>query len=215
MVKTLIQCDFDGTITRRDASFLILDLFGNKNWGRWFQDYREGKISVGRFNTMAFATVKADEPTLVKLIRDKIEVRPGFRELLEYCDRRDFKFVIVSNGLDFYIRAILGDIGVSGIEVFAAKSSFDGDGIDVRYLGPNGELVEDCFKDTYLHFFQQQGYRVIYAGNGASDLAPASKAYHTFAVDDLLAQCEEAKVNCTPFRDFNDIVRGLESLSLT
>jgi 2-hydroxy-3-keto-5-methylthiopentenyl-1-phosphate phosphatase len=215
MMKTLIQCDFDGTITRRDASFLILDLFGNKNWGRWFQDYREGKISVGRFNTMAFATVKADEPTLVKLIRDKIEVRPGFRELLEYCDRRDFKFVIVSNGLDFYIRAILGDIGVSGIEVFAAKSSFDGDGIDVRYLGPNGELVEDCFKDTYLHFFQQQGYRVIYAGNGASDFAPASEAYHTFAVDDLLAQCEEAKVNCTPFRDFNDIVRGLESLSLT
>ena len=68
MVKTLIQCDFDGTITRKDASFLILDTFGSKNWGRWFQEYREGKISVGRFNTMAFATVKADEQTFYEAI---------------------------------------------------------------------------------------------------------------------------------------------------
>jgi 2-hydroxy-3-keto-5-methylthiopentenyl-1-phosphate phosphatase len=55
---------------------------------------------------------------------------------------------------------------------------------------------------------------VIYTGNGVSDFAPASKAYHTFATDDLLTHCEEAKVSCTPFNDFNDVVRGLEALSL-
>ena len=214
MVKTLIQCDFDGTITREDASFLILDTFGSKDWRRLFQEYREGKVSVGRFNTMAFATVKADEQTLIKLVKDKMEIRPGFRDLLEYCDRQDLKFVIVSNGLDFYIQAILRDVGVCGIEVFAAKSSFGARGIDVCYIGPRGELVEDRFKDAYLRLFKEKGYRVIYAGNGVSDFAPASEAYHTFATDDLLAHCLEAKVSCTPFDDFNDIIRGLEALDL-
>ena len=64
-MKTLFQCDFDGTITREDVSFLILDAFGDKGWRQLFQEYTEGKISVGRFNTLACATVKADKETLL------------------------------------------------------------------------------------------------------------------------------------------------------
>jgi len=57
-VKTLIQCDFDGTITQEDVSFLILDAFASRDWRQLLTQYREGKISVGRFNMKAFAMVK-------------------------------------------------------------------------------------------------------------------------------------------------------------
>ena len=76
-MKTLFQCDFDGTITFEDISFLILDAYGDKDWRRMFQEYKDGKISVGRFNTMAFATVKADKETLLKLVKERAELRPG------------------------------------------------------------------------------------------------------------------------------------------
>ena len=213
-MKTMFQCDFDGTITEEDTSFLILDAFSSNNWRQLLEEYREGKISVGRFNTQAFATVKADRQTLVKFVKSKTRIRAGLHKLLAYCHRRGFQFVIVSNGLDFYIQAILGHIGVSGIEVFAAKTRFSNDGVETQYLGPEGNQLEDSFKETHLRLFQKRGYRIIYAGNGASDISAAREAYHIFATGDLLAYCKEMNISCTPFNDLNDVVKGLESLPL-
>jgi len=45
----IIQCDFDGTITEEDVSFMLLDTFAQGDWRKWFQQYRENKISVGDF----------------------------------------------------------------------------------------------------------------------------------------------------------------------
>jgi len=212
-VKTLFQCDFDGTLTEEDVSFMILDAFATGDWRRLLTQYREGKIPVGRFNTRAFAMVKADKPTLLQFVRSKARIRTGFHELLAYCHRQGFEFVIVSNGLDFYIDTILGDMGIDNIQVFAARTRFTADGIDVRYIGPRGNQLEDNFKDAYVSLFLGRGYRLIYAGNGISDVSPARQAHHIFATGELLTCCQEINLNCTPFTDLNDVIRGLESLS--
>jgi len=211
-VKTLVQCDFDGTITQEDVSFLILDAFASRDWRQLLTQYREGKISVGYFNMKAFAMVKADKQTLLQFVKSKAKIRAGFRELLAYCHRKGFEFVIVSNGLDFYIETILRDIGMDNIEVFAAQTQFSPSGIDVRYIGPDGNQLEDNFKDAYVRLFLERGYRLIYAGNGISDLSPARQAHHIFATGELLTYCKEMNLNCTPFIDLNDIIRGLEFL---
>jgi len=83
-VKTLVQCDFDGTITEEDMGFLLLDSFASEDWRRLLTEYREGRMSVGRFNTKAFAMVKADRQTLLKFVRSKVKIRAGFHELLAY-----------------------------------------------------------------------------------------------------------------------------------
>lgn len=213
MVKILIQCDFDGTITPEDVSFLILDAFGSRDWRQILREYKEGKISVARFSALAFAAVKADEKTLLGFVREKARIRPGFRELLNYCRRRGLNLVVVSNGLDFYVRFILRNLGAGDIEVFAAQTRFGAGGIEARYLGPQGELMEDGFKEAYLQSFQEEGYRVVYVGNGFSDISPAKKAYYVFATGDLLTTCRELKINHTPFDDLSDVMRGLELLT--
>ena len=213
-MKTLFQCDFDGTITQEDVSFLILDAFANGDWRQLLAQYREGKISVGHFNTKAFAMVKVDKPTLLQFVKSQAKTRAGFQELLAYCHRRGFKFVIVSNGLDFYIETILRDFGIDDIEVFAAQTRFGPGGIDVRYIGPEGNQLMDSFKEAHVRLFRDRGYRVIYAGNGISDISPSRQAHHIFATGELLAHCEEMNLNCTPFIDLNNIVEGLESLPL-
>jgi len=211
-VKTLFQCDFDGTITQEDISFLILDAFANGDWRQLLTQYRQGKISVGYFNTKAFAMVKADKPTLLRFVKSQAKIRAGFHELLAYCHRRGFRFVIVSNGLDFYIKAILRDIGMDNIEVFAAQTRFSPDGINVRYVGPEGNQLEHSFKEAYVRLFRDRGYQVIYAGNGISDAAPSRQAHWVFATGELLTYCREMNLNCTPFIDLNDVIRGLELL---
>jgi len=214
-VKTIVQCDFDGTITRQDVSFLILEAFADGNWRQLLDEYREGRISVGIFNTRAFAMVKADKQTLLQLVfrKNKGEIRNGFNELLACCSRKGFKFVIVSNGLDFYIEAILRALGVENIEFFAAHTRFRPQGLEVKYIGPDGNQLEDSFKEAYTRLFLSQGYRVIYMGNGISDSFPARQAHHIFATGDLLDYCQQTNLNCVPFADLSDVVRGLELLA--
>ncbi len=211
-MKTLVQCDFDGTITEEDMGFLLLDSFASKDWKRLLTEYREGRMSVGRFNTRAFAMVKADRQTLLKFVRSKAKVRAGFDELLTYCRRKDFRFVIVSNGLVFYIEAILRHIGIDNIDILAAKADFTTNGIDTQYIGPGGNLLQDGFKEAYIRLFLSRGYRVVYIGNGTSDTLPARQAHHIFATGELLTYCQQTNLDCTPFTNLNDVVSGLELL---
>ncbi len=210
--KTLVQCDFDGTITQQDISFLLLDAFADGDWRQLLAEYREDKISVNHFNTYAFAMLKADKQTLLEFMRGRVAIRPGFHELLAYCQRRGFHFVVVSNGLDFYIDALLGDLGANNIEVFAAETLFTPEGLKVQYVGPDGSKLDRGFKEAYIRLFLGKGYRIVYIGNGASDIPSAKLAHHIFATGELLDYCKETNLHCTPFVDHNDIVRGLQSL---
>ena len=212
-MKTLIQCDFDGTITEEDASFFLLDTFAQGDWRRLLREYKEHKISVGEFNTRAFAMVKADEPTLLEALKDKIKVRAGFHELVDYCLGKDFRLVIVSNGLDFYIKAVLKELALENVEMHAAQASFHPEGMKVQYVGPDDKRLEDGFKEAYVKTFLKLGYRIIYMGNGDSDVAPAQYAHHIFATGELLAYCRENNLKYKPFENFIDAVRDMEQMS--
>jgi 2-hydroxy-3-keto-5-methylthiopentenyl-1-phosphate phosphatase len=209
--KTLVQCDFDGTVTEGDVSFLILDAFGSAGWRPLFRDYEEGRITVGHFNAEAFSTVKADKKSLLEIIRKETRLRPGFSELVACCRRKGFRFVIVSNGLRFYIDDILRSIGMSDLEVYAAETCFYPDGLKVQYFGPDGANLDSDFKLAYTDFFFNQGYRLIYIGNGASDVSPARKSHYIFATDGLLQSCEKLDLTCTPFADLHQIASVIES----
>jgi 2-hydroxy-3-keto-5-methylthiopentenyl-1-phosphate phosphatase len=208
-VKTLVQCDFDGTVTEKDASFFLLDAFAQGDWRRLLREYKEHRISVGEFNTKAFAMVKADKPTLLGALKGEVKVRVGFNELVNYCRGKGFRLVIVSNGLDFYIKGVLKALGLENIEVHAAQASFHPEGMRVQYVGPAGKRLDNSFKEAYIKSFLKLGYRVIYMGNGDSDVAPAQYAHYVFATGDLLTYCRENNLDYKPFENFSDVVREL------
>ncbi len=208
----IIQSDFDGTITEEDVSFVLLDTFAEGDWRKLFQQYRANKITVGDFNTRAFAMVKASSEELLEAAREKVKLRNGLHNLVNYCQERGFRFLIVSNGLDFYIKSILEDVGLGNIEVHAARTSFHPDGLEVQYIGPDGSPLSSGFKEAYTKLFLKQGYQVVCVGNGPSDIFPAVHAQYVFARDGLLESCKEKKLECKPFDDLNDVVRGLKLL---
>jgi 2-hydroxy-3-keto-5-methylthiopentenyl-1-phosphate phosphatase len=208
-VKTLVQCDFDGTVTEEDISFFLLDIFAQGDWRRLLREYKQHRISVGEFNTRAFVMVKDDKPTLLGALKGEVKVRAGFHELVNYCLNKGFRLVIVSNGLDFYIKAMLKDLGLENVEVYAAQASFHPEGMKVKYVGPDGKKLEDGFKEAYIQSFRKLGYRVIYIGNGDSDVAPAKYAHRVFATGDLLAYCRENNLKYKPFETFLDVIREL------
>jgi 2-hydroxy-3-keto-5-methylthiopentenyl-1-phosphate phosphatase len=211
-VKIAVQLDFDGTVTQEDVSFLLLDTYVGSIWREHLKEYTEGRIPVGTFNKRVFGMVKAGRKAMTELVlnSDRVRIRPGFPEFLDYCRRQGIKTVIVSNGLLFYIEAILDKLGINGVEVYAARNRFSPDGMKVEYIGPDGAEMEVGFKEAYTGLLEKEGYDIIYVGNGASDIFAARRARHVFAVDELLQRCLKEQVLCTPFTDFFDVMRGLE-----
>lgn len=213
-MKLAVQCDFDGTITEEDVSFLILDTFVGDKWREMLTEYMEGRIPVGAFNKKVFAMVKADKQTQLDVIfnSDRVKIRPGFKELVDFCSQQDYRFVIVSNGLLFYIEALLKREGLKNIEVFAAANEFSPDGMIASYIGPDGHEMDAGFKESYTKLLIKDGYEVVYIGNGVSDVYSSRLAYKIFATGDLLRKCEEETLVCTPFDDLYDVVKGLKPL---
>ena len=209
---TLVQCDFDGTITVGDVSFQILDEFTGTGWRNLFSDYMQGKISVNAFNSTAFSQVKATRETLDAFVKSNVVMRKGLGNLISTCSSKDWRFYIVSNGMRFYIDSVLKQQGIEGIPFAAADAIIKPDGIESWYTGPDGTRLERGFKEAYTRWFLEQGYRVIYIGNGISDLPPARLCHHIFAIENLLEECRRQGVPHTPFGNLDNIAAALNEL---
>ena len=210
-VKTVVQCDFDGTITVEDVSFKMLEAYADSSWKQLRKRYHDGEISVGRFNTEAFSLVKVGKEALLEVAHSTMTMRPGLPELVNCCRRKDFHFTIISNGLDFYIEDILKISGLNDIEVHAAETRFSPGKLVARYVTPSGMEIENGLKEAYVDRFLSEGYRVIYIGNGVSDIAAAVKCHHIFATGELLDYCKKhPELSYIELTDFFEATRVLE-----
>ena len=213
-MKLAIQCDFDGTITEEDVSFLLLDNYAEGNWRDILKEHSEGKIPVGVFNRRSFALVKTDRQTMLDFIfrSEHVKIRPGLKELVVYCNESGYRFSIVSNGLIFYIKALLESIGLNDVEAHAATNEFNPEGVKASYFSPDGEEIDNGFKESYTRLFLDDGYQVVYVGDGISDIYSTRLAHKVFATGPLKKKCEEEKLEYTPFNDLFDVIDGLKSI---
>ncbi|MCJ7605549.1 MAG: 2,3-diketo-5-methylthio-1-phosphopentane phosphatase, partial [Dehalococcoidales bacterium] len=99
-------------------------------------------------------------------------------------------------------------------EIYAAESHFYPGGKNVRYVGPDGKELEDGFKEVYTENLKRQGFDIIFAGNGISDIFSARLARYVFATEDLLECCREENLPCYPFTDFTDILVTMKTLNM-
>ncbi len=215
-MKTAVQLDFDGTITEEDVSFLLLDEFAGGDWRQYLEQYSSGKISVAAFSKKVFGMVKVDEKTMTDFVLNspRVKVRAGLKELLDYCKNKDISVIIISNGLTFYIEAILKKLGIDGLAVYAAENVFSPAGMKVRYIGLDGNELETGFKEAYTDILNKEGYQVIYVGDGNSDIYSSRLAKYVCATDNLLKRCRAEKLKCYPFSDFYDVIKVLRRIGL-
>jgi 2-hydroxy-3-keto-5-methylthiopentenyl-1-phosphate phosphatase len=206
----LILCDFDNTITSCDVTNLIWDKRLGPGWREeLLPPYYAGTTSHFELMAGAYKRITASEADLLKDIEGKVELRPGFLDLLDFCAARAWPFVVVSGGLDFYVRAILPP----GLRVLSYSARF-GDGCEVRY--PEG-LTPAPGEDFKLHVIrilraEHPGDPIAFAGDGKNDFPAAEEAEMVFALagSRLEEMCESAGVPFRAFTDFFDVLRALE-----
>lgn len=211
-MKTLIQCDFDATLTIGEVSHTLLEHFAEGDWKSIQARYYGGKITVEECNTWQFAMIKASSETLRDFLTDsgKVVLRPGVKEFFTYGQERGWKYSIISNGLRFYIEVVLNNLGIHGVDIIAAECNFTQEGLKLTYPGTNGKAVMAGFKAERAEQ-QRQGYdRVYFLGDGMADLPPARHADHVFATSVLLDKCSEEGLPHTEFKDLFDVINWFE-----
>ena len=133
-------------------------------------------------------------------------------EFVKYCEESAIPFVIVSNGLDFYIEPVLQEIGMLGLELHCGRTSFSQDGIGIDYYDPRGNIISEGFKKIYSAWLRKRGKNIIYIGDGLSDLEAAYQADHVFATGNLVKLLGGQSIPCRSFSDFHDLLHQLRLL---
>ncbi|MBI4057093.1 MAG: HAD-IB family phosphatase [Elusimicrobia bacterium] len=205
-----VVVDFDGTITLRDIADAILLHYTSISFKDVHSSYDPDTVTENWVREK-FRAVKATEKELLRFIHRVGRLRPGFKSLLLLCQKKKIPIEIVSGGLDFYIHPLLRRWGLEKIKVHCAQAKCGSKGWDVHYRYLNGSTL-DKFKAKRVVWHKKRGFKVLFAGDGGSDLEAAKKADSVFARGTLLRLCRKYHVPAKPFKNFNAVLNVLRDL---
>ena len=209
-----VLTDFDDTVAVQNVAELLLQRCGHSSWQDVRQRFRDGLMTLKEYQEITFREIQADSPTMERYVKENANFRPHFRELWRYCQGNRIPMAIISQGLDFYIEALLEKEGLTGIPVYAVNTRFTPQGITYQYnhTHPGKEELGNS-KGLVVDQFRQQGHYVFFAGDGSSDLEAAVRADMVFAHRTLARQCSEQNIPFREFTDFGDMFQAVRSFS--
>jgi 2-hydroxy-3-keto-5-methylthiopentenyl-1-phosphate phosphatase len=203
--------DFDGTVTEQDLLDEIASRFGDPVVYQEVEDgLDEGRMPLREVITREFRPVTKRLEEIVAWELENVSIRPGFRELVELAQDRDWRFVIVSSGFHELIEPILEHEGVQ-VELHANRVDPRPDGW--RVLWQYDERCDSCGESCKRSIVQEfaGGDELVYVGDGYSDRCAAEASDRVFATKGLARYLEERGIPYERFDDFHDVARGLAS----
>jgi len=205
--RDAVLCDFDGTVTLEDTGLATMEAFGREGWWEIEFAWRRGEISSMECLSGQFALADVTPEQYRRFIESQ-PVDPAFPELVRLCEQVGARFVILTDGLDLYIRWILEKLGLTELEVSSNEGRFDGAGRIVcgfPHQHPVCKLHGNC-KLAHLFRTRRTSRRIIYVGDGYTDRCPAASADVVFAKDVLRDYCEDAAIPAMPFDTLADVI---------
>ncbi len=213
MSQAVLISDFDGTMTANEFYLLTAErLLSADALGPW-EEYRSGKITHFRALQTIFGRIRASEEELDALVRD-MQPDPGLAEGIGRLQRAGWEVVVASAGSDWYIRRILKSIGVE-LKVYSNPGEYDPSVGSLRMSMPPASpfTCEETGVDkaALVRFYQEQGLRVAFAGDGYPDLPAALEvpAALRFARNALVEALEEKGEAYRTFAAWTDIADAL------
>ncbi len=209
MTKLHIFSDFDGTITEKDTLvFLATKLGGGppmvETIGRLI---REGDLSLRDGIAGEMRSIRAPFDAAVKLLRQEVQIDPGFEPLARWCREKGIPLTILSAGFQQII------------DLFISRETFPHLEILANSLDPDEQKGWQCiFRDETdyghdkaraLRISRKRGEYTIFIGDGLSDRAAAVAADEVFAKHSLAEYCRGRGIKCHEFDKFAEILDQL------
>ena len=209
-----VLTDFDDTAAAQNVAELLLNRFGNPDWTVVRQRFRDGHIDLKEYQEITFRNIQADRATMQSYVKEHANLRPYFREMWGFCQANDIPMAVVSQGLDFYIQALLEREGLGRVPIYAVDTEFQDGEIFYHYNHAYpGKESEGNSKGFVVRSFQERGCHVFFAGDGRSDLEAARVADVVFAHSTLAKFCDEEGIAYNHFEDFSGMLVSVQRFS--
>ncbi len=204
-----VFCDFDGTVCLQDIGNSFLRKFGLPDWLKAEQEFLAGTLGSREALVRQYRALDASPEDLERFIGENTELDPTFRIFLEQARQRDINVVILSDGVDLYIKPFLARHGLQEVTLFTNHGRWQGRHIELEfpYFNSVCAICGNC-KTSHMERLRKPGQRVVYVGDGWSDRCAARHADMLFAKGRLRAFCEQEKIPHFRFERFQD-VRGV------
>jgi 2-hydroxy-3-keto-5-methylthiopentenyl-1-phosphate phosphatase len=205
--NVLILVDFDGTITQKDVGAALFNTYSKQQSQKIVSQWVKGEISSRECLERECRLINITEAELKNFaLRQKIDVK--FPAFVDYCKRENHGLVILSDGLDLYIKMILEKYGLSEAPFYSNVLNFNNGELSLEF--PFFEKgCGNCGNCKRYHLRRLKGKtkRVVYIGDGLSDKCAVREADFVFAKNDLREFCIKSNIKNYPYRNFGDITR--------
>jgi 2-hydroxy-3-keto-5-methylthiopentenyl-1-phosphate phosphatase len=212
MSRFSVCCDFDGTVCIPDSCDYLLSKFAPPEWKELDSAVWRGEISEREAFQRQIALLKVSWQEARTALLKGVRIREGFADFVTFCRTRHLPLTILSSGLRELIDVLLQSVGVSGVPVLAHHAEISGDRWRVKLIDLP-RLAEHCShcKCVTVLAWKETG-KVIYVGDGYTDLCPVQHADVVFATGRLASELSASGRPFIPFQTFFEIERELEKL---
>ncbi|MFH0821412.1 MAG: HAD-IB family phosphatase [Pseudomonadota bacterium] len=206
--RTLILCDFDGTVSTRDTvNRLIRDHVESSEWRFHFKRYLRGELgSRGVYEAVA-PLMKMTPGDLSRFVQGFALLDPAFPMFLDWARDCGIDVKIVSDGFDATIRELFRYHGLNGIDIFSNRLVLADDGvveIGFPHEDPGCGICGTC-KLGVIGRFRSEYDKIILIGDGESDRHAAHAADRVLALKDLFQYCAREGIPALRVDGFNEV----------
>ena len=199
---SVIYCDFDGTITKKDAVNGFFEKYADAKWLQYEDLWMEGKISSRENAIKQVALIENVSQNQINQYIDSIEIDKSFLDFVAYLQKKEIKLTVLSDGFDLFIKKTLEKYNLD-IPIYANHLFFKDNKLQIEFPYYNEKCdisagMCKCNKIKEKEF--------CYIGDGTSDLCVAKKASVLFATKKLRQYCEKNNISHYPFDSFMDII---------
>ena len=205
----VIFCDFDGTVSRRDVGYSLFRHFSNGRNEDLLPDWKAGRLSTRDCLRMEAEMVHASADEILGFV-DRFELDHTFPELVSFCRGNKLPLMIVSEGMDFYIRRLLTRYDLADLTVLSNIGHIQNGGLRIEfpYTTRQCEGCGNCKAARMVEYRNKiaEPCRIIFVGDGYSDACAAREADLVFAKKDLVRYCQAEGISYTAFDNFRDVI---------
>ena len=223
MIKTqktpILFLDFDGTISKRDVTDVILEQYANEAWQAAETAWLDGRIGSRACLSEQMSLVQATRSQLHALL-DAIEIDEGLSTLLDLCNACNVAAHIISDGFDYCITRILAR-GVNGQR--STIKSICASHLELSKLPWRTEFPffrQSCAhgcatcKPAVMRLLNPKNAPVIFVGDGFSDRYAVECADLVFAKNDLARYCADNSIEHIAYTTLSEVATRMEAWML-
>ena len=200
--------DFDGTIAPDDPTDRLFERFADPTWREVEAAWQAGQISSRECMERQVELLRAMPAELDQEIR-KVRIDPGFHTFLGFCRRNGVEAIVVSDGFDRVVRAVLASAKLA-IPFFANRLEWQGDDRwRLAFPYSQAQCLVGSANCKCSHGAGSSVRSTVVIGDGRSDFCMSTRADFVIAKGTLAGFCRSRGLAHREFRNFDDATAHL------